>query len=406
MPATLNNMPSIKSDRSEFKIEVLDTLPALNAVVSEWQEFLEEGVTGSNFFNDPAHVIAQLELEPQTQPWVVVLRRGGKICCVAPFYLHGTHLKLELSVVALVSLPVRMLKLFGGQFVVAANVDSANCFHKVFEYLESHKSQFGLILIENVPASTALWGYLQSTSLGEARFRMFLASSQIDTDHQIQFPPNHAEFLSSLSYDTRRRLRRVTRRLQEKGQLRLERITEPGDVPTFLDGLDQIYRDTWQATAVGYTPRNTAAQIRYVSQISCAGYLRGYLLTIDGHPIAFALGYQYKDTYYFLETGFVRAWADSSPGTALIHLFVEDLFRHNSPALLDFILGDQDYKRSLSNSQHRTGSVYVVPSNRWRTVLWIQSLLHACSRWLIRALSTLNVDGWLRERLRRAARRG
>jgi len=132
--------------------------------------------------------------------------------------------------------------------------------------------------------------------------------------------------------------------------------------------------------------------------------LRSYLLTLNDLPIAFALGYQYDGAYYFLETGFRQAWADSGPGTALMHLFFEDLFLHNSPKVLDFIQGDQTYKRSFSNRQRGTASLYVAPHNRWRTILWVQSLLHAMSRLAVRTLNALKIDRVLRKRFRRAVR--
>jgi hypothetical protein len=387
-----------------YDLEEIDSLCGLQVASNQWRDFLAEKVYGNNFFNDPTHISSRLEEEPDLDPRILVLRRHGRICCIAPCYLQDTHLKVEFSVVTLASLPIRMLKVFGGEFVVAADADATCCFQIVFEYLWSRRAKFGLIYLENLPTTTSLWEFCYSELVRDTCFRPFLASSQIDTDHQIQFPPTHEDFLSTLSYDTRRRLRRVTRRLQEKGQLRLERITAPDDVPRFLDRLDQIYRDTWQAKVGGYAPRNKPAQVRYLSQISRAGCLRSYLLSIDDQPIAFALGYQYNGAYYFLETGFDQAWADSSPGTALMHLFFEDLFRHDSPVLLDFIMGDQAYKRSFSSSKHCTASVYVAPRNSWRTVLRVQALLHGCSRLMIRILTVSNLDGFLRERLRQKVR--
>jgi len=101
--------------------------------------------------------------------------------------------------------------------------------------------------------------------------------------------------------------------------------------------------------------------------------------------------------YYFLETGYSQDWADFGPGIVLMHLFFEDLFRHEKPELLDFIAGDQPYKRSFSNSQHGAAYVYVASPGRWRFVLQTQQLLHILSRYVNRMLVVFRLDGAVRK---------
>jgi CelD/BcsL family acetyltransferase involved in cellulose biosynthesis len=378
--------------QTDYHVEVIESLGDLQAITPEWQSFLENEVNGRNFFNDPVYISARLELEPQLEPWIIVLRRGGQICCIAPFYLHACHLKIEFSVIKLASLPIRRLTAFGGQFIVADDEDATHCFEIVFDLLSSQQSRFDLIYLENVPDTSPLWQYYRTASSSNSRFRFYLASSRIDIVHQIRFASTYDEFLKTLSYETRRKVRRYTRRLQNTAQVRLERIEQPDDVSHFLNQLDQIYRDTWQARVNGYTPRNTSECIRFFSQISRAGFLRSYVLANDGGPIAFALGYQYFGVYYFLETGYAQSWATFAPGIVLMHLFFEDLSLHETPDLLDFICGNQTYKQSFSNCRHGAGSFYVTLSKRWQLVLKMQQLLHFISRQVVRTLSFLRLE--------------
>jgi CelD/BcsL family acetyltransferase involved in cellulose biosynthesis len=380
-----------------YEMQIVESLAELRALEPEWRQLLADGGLGSNFFNDPLQVRLRLEREPRIRPWIIVLRRGGRIRCIAPIVLHETRLKIDFSVFTIAELPVRMLKVLGGEFVIAAATDATECFQVVFDYLASRQPEFGLVSLENLSVLTPLWKYCNSGSARDGRFKFFLASSQIDTTHQIHFPATYEEFLKTLSYETRRKLRRYTRRLQNTVTVRLERITEPYQVARFVDQLDQVYRDTWQAKASGYAPRNGPGTSSYLTEISRAGFLRSYVLSGDNRPIAFALGYQYDGIYYFMETGYSPEWADFGPGIVLMHLFFEDLFRFQKAEKLDFILGDQPYKRSFSNSQHKAAFVYLAPRNRWRLVLRVQQLLHFMSRQTLRAVSLL--------RLERAARR-
>jgi CelD/BcsL family acetyltransferase involved in cellulose biosynthesis len=375
-----------------YETQLIESLAELRALEPEWRQFLAGGVSGSNFFNDPIHVALHLELEPQLAPLIVVLRRDGRIHCIAPFFVHDRRLRIEFSVIKLAAPRVPTLTVCGGQFILAHIADAECCFQAIFEYLWSRRTKLGLVYLEYLPLATSLWQYCHTSSVGRSKFGVFLASSRIDTIHQIDFPATYDEFLKTLSYDTRRKLRRYTRRLQESAQLRLERIDEPDQVPRFLDHVDQIFRDTWQAIANGYYPRNTTPYVRYISQISRAGFLRSYVLTNNDDPIAFALGYQYDGVYYFLETGYTQAWADFGPGIVLMHLFFEDLCSHDKPQLLDFIGGDQPYKRSFSTSQRSAASIYLAPPNRWRLVLRGQQILNFLSRCSVRGLTALRLD--------------
>jgi len=380
---------------------VAQSASELHALETEWRGLLNAGVTGDNLLNSPAYLSSLLELEPDLRPWVVVVRHGERLCGIAPFVLHATHLSLEFSVIKLMRLPVRMLKALGGQFVIAADADATAIHREVFELLWRRRAEFGLVRLDNLPVDTLLWEYCQKALAEESHFRSFLTSSQVDVVQQVVFPATHEAFMASLSYDTRRKLRRYARRLQSALDCRLERITEPEQVPYFLAQVDAVFRNTWQARVNGYLSRQSSAYVRFFTQLSRAGYLRSYLLTSDKGALAFALGHQYGGIYYFLETGYCEAWSKFSPGIVLMHLFLEDLIRHDRPKLLDFIQSDQPYKRSFSNARHGAASLYLSPPNCYRVVLRLQQCLHLLSRSLVRALQVLKLDAAARRLLRR-----
>jgi hypothetical protein len=380
-----------------YTIEMVKTRAELRAFESEWRQFLARGVTGSNFFNDPQHISLRLELEPQLVPWILVLRRGERVCCIAPFYLQETHLKIQFSVIELVSLPVRMLKSFSSEFIVGVGEDEAKCVEHVFAALWKRRAEFGLIFLEDLRQTTPLWRFCHSDHTSGQRFRPFLVSSQVDNLHQVQLPVTHADYLAQLNPRTRQRLRRQARKLCTEKNAQLEKFTAPGQVHQFLKQLDEIYGDAWQAKRLGYRQRNTEAQHRFLSGIAQCGWLRSYTLTADQQPVAYLLGYQHDGSYYYSEIGYRQQWSDYSPGAVLTYLFLEDLFQDNRPKLVDFLVGDQPYKRSLSNSQQSAAPVYLAPPNRWRLLLRLQQLLHFISRRAVRAVTFLKLDHALRK---------
>ncbi len=384
-----------------LEAEVIKSLGALQGVLTEWQHFLGDGVQGNNLFNDPAHIELRLRTENHTIPWIVILRRGGRIRCIAPCYLCDGPFVVQLSVVKLASFRAKQLKIFGDDFIVALEEDTKVCFDLIFETLRRQPTLFQFVLIDKLIAETPLWEYCQANCHGDRGFRLYLASPQLEKLHKIRIEAEHDHYMASLSPKTRQNLRRTARKLCEDHQARLERITAPEQVPRFLEQLDEVFRDTWQAKTFGYQPRNTDAQLRYLHSIAQLGWLRSYLLSNDQGPIAYDLAFQYGDTFYAEEIGFAQAWADYGPGSVLMHLFIEDLHHHQPPKHLDFGVGDAPYKRSFSNFEQVAASVFLVPRNRWRLIMALQRGLNAVDRNVRKVLIALKLDRVVRKLLKR-----
>jgi hypothetical protein len=99
------------------------------------------------------------------------------------------------------------------------------------------------------------------------------------------------------------------------------------------------------------------------------------LKTADG-PIACVWGCHYEGVYHVRELCFDAAWADSGPGSVLMHLLIEDLYQQNPPQVLDFGPGDEPYKRSFrSNVEQDIAFLYLVSRNRWRLIFQAQEKL-------------------------------
>jgi hypothetical protein len=384
-----------------YEVTLIRTEEELARFAPEWQAFLSEPVLGRHVENDPANVALALAGMDRAEPRVVVLRRQGAVCCIAPCYLHRTRLPLRLSVLNLGALPVRMMKVFGGQFLRRESEDARKCFDAVFAELWKERGQFGLIHFSVLLQGGDLWSYLTEGSSRGRRFRLIRASAQGEKVHQIRLPATHDQYMASLGPKTRQNLRRTTRRFFEGGVTRLDRYSAPEQVPAFLALLDEVGPRTWQAKTFGYHPRNTESHRRHFEQAARHGWLRSYVLTRDDRPVAFELGYQYAGTYYGFECGYDQDWAGEGPGSVLMHLVIEDLYKDDRPDLLDFGFGDAAYKRSFGNTEYEACSAHLVPANRWRWLLLVQTGLDAVEANVRAALVKAHLDRPVRRLLKR-----
>ncbi len=401
VPKTLPQAADAAVGRDEYEVEVVTTHERLVALVMEWKQFLLGDVRGNNFYNDPEHVALRWKTCHDCSPWIVVLRRGGSIRAIAPFYTDSTRFRLRLSVLSLGSLPILMVKLFGDRLIIANDEDSETCFQTVFATLQAQHPGFGLAYFENLNATSPLWNFLRNTFWRGGMYRLYLALPQMEKVHRIRLPSTHEAYLTELNARTRQSLRRKVRKLCDQEHVRLELISTAEQVPAFLDQLDQIYQETWQAKTFGHVVRNTPAQREYFEELARQGWLRSYLLTGDHGPLAYELGFQYDNVFWCFEHGFRQRWADLGPGSVLTYLLIEDLFRQNSPKVFDFGFGDLPHKRSFSNSEYDAAAIYLVPRNGWRLVLSVQRALNGIERFVRGGLIALKIDRPIRKLLKR-----
>ncbi len=390
-------------DMRTYKAEVIQSVQSLRAVDIEWKRFLSEGAIGHNFDNDPDNIELQSKLRPELTPWILVLRRGGRICCIAPFHRENTRRSIQFSVFNVATLPVRMLSLIGGQFIIAADEDHYHCYSASFKAIRECCLPLDLILLEDINTASSLWRFCSSKDTCDRHFRFLPASSDIDTLHQIRFPDSHDLYMSSLSPKTRQNLRRTAKKLTTKHNVRLETITGAEQVPHFLNQLDEVFRQTWQAKVYGYRPRNTEAEIDYFSAIAKRGWLRSYLLINDREPLAYEFAVQYDGIFLGQECGYAQSWADYGPGSVMTHLFLKHLFYSNPPRLVSFGRGNQAYKRTFGNTAEHVATLYATPPNLWRYLLTLQSAIFVIERLARSVFVWLNLDSAVRKILKHKA---
>jgi hypothetical protein len=381
-------------------IETVAAREGLRLLLGAWRAFLQGNVSGKNLFNDPRYIELYLAAHPDVEPLIFVLRKEGCIRAIAPFFLVRGRFLVQSSVMKLAAPSVRWVKVFGDDLVMAADEDFHQCAAALFTELAKHQQRYDIFAFDRLEVGRPLWDFVQSYCR-RGPFRCYLASPQMESAHQIHFPPSHKDYMASLGSRTRQNLRRMTRKLVDDRQARLERITTAEELPRFLDEVDHVYRDTWQAKVYGYRPRNSPAELNLLGGLAREGWLRSYLLTDCSGPVAFDIAFQYDGMFYAQEIGYAQAAAEHSPGTVLMHLYIEDLYRERLPAKLDFGLGDAVYKRSLCNAQIPGAAVHLVAGMRWRAIVRFQRLLFALERGARWLTMKLKIDRFLRKLIKR-----
>lgn len=206
--------------------------------------------------------------------------------------------------------------------------------------------------------------------------------------HLLRLPAGSAAYLSQMSSKTRQTLKRKAKKLAEAGggELEFVRVDSAGQVADFLADAVRVSRNSWQQSILGTRIDDTEEERAWSERAAEAGLLRNYLLKSGGRPCAFVVGYQFNGVFQYVELGYDRDFAEHSPGTVLLHMLIQDLCDHRPASLLNFGLGDADYKQRFGNVQREDMSVIIFRKN-----LFSYSAVgsHSLFRALVRAARTV-----------------
>jgi hypothetical protein len=359
-----------------YKVEVVKSISGLDNVVEKWRTFLEEKAEWYTFNQDPKVIRLRLLLDKENySPSICIVQLNGEIKCIAPCYIHRTSFPLRFSIINIASPSVRLLRVYGGNFVFARNADKNACITAVLGAIKAGKVEFDLVWIQDLAVPGPLWNYFHESNVRKRfSFHMSIISPKMEKRHYLELPTSYEEWLGSLRSKTRQTMQRRTQRFKKQVKLPVElvRVTRPDQVHWFLDQVNYLFPLTWQANVYKKEARNSTQQITGFSEIAANGWLRSYVLMVGEQPIAFLVGYQYAGIYVFEEPGYGPKYTRLGPGSVLNHLMIEDLFQNEPPKVLDFGFGDNQYKRTFGNVVHDECSVYLVPPNRWWIMVSIQ----------------------------------
>ncbi len=366
-----------------------------------WLEFLAGGTIGDHVENDPRMIVDTARRRPDLQPLIHVVRRGGRIQCIAPLYLEKSRIALEFSVWNVASLWARKLCIWGDRLVFSRDADQRACVTEVLRGLRERIPPFDLLAITGLRQSDSLWVHGIEGGLFQQLAHLSPVLMRAEKNHQILMPPTFDDYLATLSKSTRKNLQRTSRRFFEGGYSTIEKISSPGDVDRLLKWLNEIHRNSWQGRTFGQRPWDDDGQRVLLRGVAENGWLRCYVLLRNDEPVAYEHGYLYNGTYFGLDCAYSQKWADAGPGSILIFSVIQDLAENERARIVDFGVGDLAYKRSFGNSDCDASTVFCAATNQWKRILRMQTMLHAAYDRLRNGLVRVGVDRLVRKAIKR-----
>jgi hypothetical protein len=200
---------------------------------------------------------------------------------------------------------------------------------------------------------------------------------------KTRLPSTKAEFLQRVSRKHRYWLNRLDRNLEKDfpGRVICRCYKNVSELDQLLSDLESVARTTYHRRLnVGF--RNDEEQRRGRAFEAEKGWLRAYVLYIDGQARAFWAGNVYKDIFYSAATGYDPGYERYELGTVVFLRMIQHLCEEKVAAL-DYGLGDALYKRRFGDQNWKEASVRIFAFGWPSTPLnIIQTIIKGAIRWL------------------------
>jgi CelD/BcsL family acetyltransferase involved in cellulose biosynthesis len=140
------------------------------------------------------------------------------------------------------------------------------------------------------------------------------------------------------------------------------------------------------------------------------GWLRTYMLYVEGKPCVYYMGTHYRDWLYLDYTSYAPAFHREEPGNVLYARMVEELCAEKVPGLkgLDYGPGDSVFKQRFGDVEGREVSLYLfAPTGPGYRAWAVRAVAGFADRVARRVSQRLKVEGrvktWWRTRFRKQA---
>lgn len=384
-------MDALQTTTSGMSLSLLSlgNAPLDDDLIREWTEVMEVEESLNHLYSSPSW-FEHLRLADAGEDLRLGLIRDedGRLAGVCPVRLQPYTLPLDVWSHALARIKLRAVAVPGAEPLFPAK---PHLFRRFFDAIFQEFPHCDCVYLPTVAKDNYAWEFFREEAHSSPEYFVYLPYGSRPW-HWLKLEGDFESYLlAQMGKKGRYNLRRTVRLLREHGggSLECERVTSADQIADFLPAAAEVSAATWQRRVLGSRIENSAAQAESLRDLAERRLLRAYLLRCGGRPVAFAIGYQFEQVFHYVEVGFDQSFASFSPGTALLYLIVEDLFRHDSPAILNFGIGDAPYKRRFSNREGRDACVILFRRtlrNRLRrfTHRWFLALVEGAKRILRR----------------------
>lgn len=227
------------------------------------------------------------------------------------------------------------------------------CLKLFLNYLNEH-NDWDYLELSDISESTASMNLLRKIPFGKL-LRGQLEEKVTFLCPYMNLPDSTEIFMSRLSGDMRRNLRRRMRRLGEKYRVEIKTYSDFGSIEEAMNAFYKLHQKRWKTQGVpGVFAEKKLRDFHFdvARQFAEKGWLSLYFLTANDDLIAAIYSFDYKHKKYEYLTGFDPEYSQYGVGNLIRRHVAEECIRRGLTEY-DLMRGGEPYKRSWNTKNRK-----------------------------------------------------
>lgn len=336
-----------------ISVEEVTDREQLRAIEPEWSRLVAE-VPAPELFSTPEWITSWLDAFWVGQPIRFLLARdAGRLVGLAPLLVDGEGMFCCRNALAL---PISAIS-WRGEILHAD--ESADAVLDAFLTHLDDRGSFRLNL-----------GRVAADSATAQSLRRIAKSRRLWTvwrgDHRtplIRLPGTLDEYLESRSKHVRHELRRKRKKLEKAATVTVHVAQRADEMDAAFEHVRTVEANSWKGEAQTSFLEAPFAEQFYrdlFAKTVDRGWVRVYLMSVDGRPAAHLFGMVFRNRYYAFNASFDTALGTYSPGSVLMLHGIEDLCGEQLD-LLDLMGSEYRWKNELATDLQDHVNVCIFP---------------------------------------------
>ncbi len=392
--------PLAKTDSECLTVERVSDIHQFKRLKTEWRELLQASAVNCLFLTWEWLYTWWKHLRGDRELCILTVRREGQLVGLAPLALRPPSL--------IRSHPLSVVEFLGSGFIGSDYLDfiiRRGC------ELESLRALAGRLAPERLMIE--LTQLKRGASLAERAIPIFAAKGWRVGQSVSNVCPficleGHSweSYLEQLGPEHRYNVRRKLRRMEKEFVVQFDQVQTEAQLGRALEEVVRLHHLRWDARGGSnafHTPGLLAFHREFARIALDRGWLRLYVLRLDGAPAAGVYGFLYRRVFYFYQSGFDPAYSKNSVGLAAIGLSIKSAIAEGTLEY-DLLHGGEQYKSRWSRQSRELLKLELYPP-RARGWLYRSSLeLRRASRAVARRVLPQTVVDRLTEQAHRSSR--
>ena len=336
---------------ADVRCVVVDSAWAFSALRSEWSSLLRASASASPFLTWEWLHTWWTHLRGSSQLRMVAVRAGTELIAVAPFRMTtGTAYLPCLDMLATGDAGSDYLD------VIVRRGREAEALLAIEQFVRSQRTTIRLTHLGPSAVANDLAdrldarGWTRTTTAGGTCPYIPLAGQTWDS------------YLATLGSSHRANVRRRIRALEQKFDVRFERVTGEAQRREALDKLVQYHENRFVDGGSAFSSEPLRAFHDEVTRRALdRGWLRMFVLRLDGAAVAVMYGFLYNGTFYFFQHGFDEQYQQHSIGLVLMALSIRAAIDEGAGEF-DKLWGVEPYKFLWARHTRELRNIILFPS--------------------------------------------